>query len=123
MSTSPLSFPRDKTRHTAMKSWCDHVGVPSTNIPAEPGALVVAPINEGELEAVFTEFVRRADGSRIIDHADCVPGDHHCGGYLRRDQHTRLVVTDAPPGFALPSWDAYAYVQFGPTVDLSKELA
>ena len=114
MSPSAL-FPRDPARHAAMKAWCERDGIDPGLIPAEPGALVVTPLNEGELEAAFVEFARCDDGSKIIDHSACAPGCHHCGGYVRRDQPTRVVVTVPPPGFALPSWDAYAYVQFGPT--------
>lgn len=110
MSPSSL-FPRDKARHTAMNTWCDQVGIPADNIPAEPGALTVTPINEGELEAVFTEFVQRTDGSRILVDANGNPATYDCEGYMRRDQSTRLIVTDPPPGFHLPDWDAYDYVQ------------
>lgn len=105
------AFPRDRNRHTAMKAWCDQVGIPATNIPAEPGALVVTPLNEGELEATFIEFVQRADGSRILVDEHGNPAMYDCVGYMRRDQRSRLVVSDAPPGFVLPAWDAYGYVQ------------
>lgn len=115
MSPSAL-FPRDHERHAAMTAWCDQVGIDPRVIPAEPCALVVTPLNEGQLEAVFVEY-ETDDGHRIIDHTACAPGCHHCGGYLRREQPSRLVVTDPPPGFHLPSWDAYAYVQFGPIVN------
>lgn len=111
VTTTEVRYPADLARHAALVDWCDMVGVPATNIPAAPGALTVRPINEATLEAVFTEFVRDADGKRLIDHSECVPGAHNCGGFLHRSKPTRLTVTDPPPGFHLPRWDAYAYVQ------------
>lgn len=100
-------------RHRQVAGWLRAVGIYDKTgphglperIPYGPGALVVYPLNEGELAVEYLVFDDRV-ADRTIPLASILDQDGKIPEYPRN-----AVVTEAPPGFRLPTWDAFAYVE------------
>lgn len=103
-------------RHAEVADWLRTVGLLDKTgphgrperIPFGKGALVVSPINEGELLVEYLVFDDRIN-DLSIPLKSILDEDGHIPEYPRT-----AVVTEAPPGFRLPKWDGFEYIQAQP---------
>lgn len=97
----------DPDRQRQVCDWLRSLGIDPQMIPQQPGAVVVAPINEGLLRVTYRRF-----DPRVLDPS--VPLSDITGedGRVLTTGHT--TVTDTPPPeFALSGWDALLYCACG----------
>lgn len=91
-------------RRKAVCAWIESIGLDPDLIPMHEGSIVATPINEGELLVTYEFFDprilnKRIPLSQIVDEDRRVPTNTH-----------EMVVSEAPPGFELPSWDGCIYM-------------
>lgn len=91
--------PDVRARREECTAWGHGSGINLRLIPDEEQALVVTPINEGELHARWLQVSK--------------PLTYQSDRNQWATDPAEAILTDPPPGFTLPEWDAYRYIYTG----------